>query len=295
MIASLPFKKNIPMKNKEVEALIRLLDDRDEEIFQHIENKLYSFGEEIIEPLEEAWEKSFDSLLQERIENLIHKIQFNAVLNDLELWRHSGSFDLLQGLLIVNRYQYPDVDEQKIINKVEEIKREVWMQMIYKMHPVEKVRLLNNVFFNTFGFTGNIKRYNDPQNYFLSQVLETKKGSPILLASIYSIVAQKLDMPIYGVNLPRHFILAYTDDYNTNTEENEILFYINPFNKGQIFGKHDVISFLKQLNLPPNPAFFTPCTNVEIVARVIRNLINSFEENALDDKVRELNKMIDLL
>src|SRR5690606_4574842 len=119
-------------------------------IFQHIENKLYSFGEEIIETLEKAWEESFDDVLQARIENLIHKIQFNAVLKDLELWRHSGSFDLLQGLLIINRYQYPDIDEQKIINKIEEIKREVWMQMIYKMHPVEKVRLLNNVFFNTF-------------------------------------------------------------------------------------------------------------------------------------------------
>jgi regulator of sirC expression with transglutaminase-like and TPR domain len=182
-----------------------------------------------------------------------------------------------------------------MINKIEEIKREVWMQMIYKMHPVEKVRLLNNVFFNTFGFIGNIKRYNDPHNHYLSQVLESKKGSPILLASIYSIVAQKLDMPIYGINLPKHFILAYTDDYNTNTEENEILFYINPFNKGQIFGKHDVISFLKQLNLPPHPVFFTPCTNVEIVARVVRNLIASFEQNTMDHKVEELNKMIDIL
>lgn len=283
------------IENKKVDALIRLLDDRDDEIFQHIESKLFSFGEQVIQPLEQAWEKSFDNLLQERIENLIHKIQFNTVLKDLELWHHSGSFDLLQGLLIINRYQYPDIDEQKIINKIEEIKREVWMQMIYKMNPVEKVRLLNNVFFNAFGFIGNIKRYNDPQNHFLNQVLENKKGSPILLASIYSIVAQKLDMPIYGINLPRHFILAYTDDYNTNTEENEILFYINPFNKGQIFGKHDVISFLKQLNLPSDPIFFTPCSNVDIIARVIRNLIASYEQNSVVDKVQELNKMINLL
>jgi regulator of sirC expression with transglutaminase-like and TPR domain len=169
------------------------------------------------------------------------------------------------------------------------------MQMIYKMNPVEKVRLLNNTLFNTFGFSGNTRRYSDPQNSYLSQVLENKKGNPILLASIYSIIAQKLDMPIYGINLPRHFILAYTDNYNTNTKENEILFYINPFNKGQIFGKHDVISFLKQLNLPPDPMFFNPCTNVEIIARVIRNLINSYEENSMPEKVQELNKMISLL
>jgi regulator of sirC expression with transglutaminase-like and TPR domain len=283
------------IENKKVDALIRLLDDRDEEIFQHIESTLFSFGEQVIEPLEQAWENSFDSLLQERIENLIHKIQFNTVLKDLELWHISGSFDLLQGLLIINRYQYPDLEEQKIINQIEDIKREIWMQMIYKMNPVEKVRLVNTVFFTNFGFSGNTKRYHDPQNSYLSQVLETKKGNPILLASIYSIIAQKLDMPIYGVNLPRHFILAYTDDYNINTEENEVLFYINPFNRGQVFGKHDVLSFLKQLNLPADPSYFQPCTNVEIIARVIRNLIGSYEQNAMNDKVQELNKMLKLI
>src|SRR5690606_25430626 len=139
--------------NKKVDALIRLLDDRDDEIFQHIESELFSFGEQVIEPLEQAWESSLDSLLQERIENLIHKIQFTIVLKDLELWHISGSFDLLQGLLIVNRYQYPDLDEQKIINQIEEIKREIWMQMIYKMNPVEKVRLVNTVLFTNFGFS----------------------------------------------------------------------------------------------------------------------------------------------
>lgn len=283
------------IENTEFNALIRLLDDRDDEVYQHIENKIFSYGEAAVAPLERAWEVSFDSLLQERIENLIHRIHFNAVLKSLELWHISGSFDLLQGLLIINRFQYPDIDEQKIINNLEDIKREVWMQMIYKMSSVEKVRLLNNVLFTTYGFSGNTKRYHDPQNSYISQVLESKKGNPILLACIYSIIAQKLDMPIYGVNLPKHFILAYTDDYNTNTEENEILFYINPFNRGQIFGKHDVITFLKQLNLPPDPEFFKPCTNVDIISRVIRNLIDSYEKGGNEDKVEELKLMMGLL
>lgn len=281
--------------DKKIDAMIRLLDDHDEEVFQHIESSLFSLGEKIIEPLEQAWGNSFDALLQVRIENLIHKIQFDSVLKALELWKISGSFDLLQGLLIINRYQYPDLDEQKIINQLETIKREIWMQMIYEMNPVEKIRLINNVFFNSLGFSGNIKRYHDPQNSYLNQVLETKKGNPILLASIYSIITQRLDMPVYGVNLPRHFILAYTDNYTTNTEENEVLFYINPFNKGQIFGKHDVLSFIKQLNLRPDPHYFSPCTNIDIILRVTRNLIFSYESLNKQDKVAELQQFISVL
>lgn len=279
---------------KEIEALIRLLDDPDEEVFSHVEDKLLSIGEAGIVPLEHAWESSLNTLLQERIENILHKIQFNSVLNDLELWHTSGSFDLLQGLLIINRYQYPDIDEQKIINQIEAIKREIWMQMVYMMNPMEKVRLMNNVFYNTFGFSGNTKNYHDPQNSYLSQVMESKKGNPILLACLYSILAQKLDMPIYGINLPRHFILAYTD-YHTKTTESNVLFYINAFNRGQIFGRQDILAFLKQLRLPPDPKFFTPCTNNEIITRVIRNLIDSYMRNGAIEKVDELEKMIRLL
>ena len=283
------------MEVKKIEAMIRLLDDPDEEIFSHIESSLLTFGEPVIEQLEQAWGNSLDTLLQERIENLIHKIQFNSVLKELELWKISGSFDLLQGLIIINRYQYPDTDEQDIINEIEKIKREVWMQMIYQMSPVEKVRLLNNVLFNSFGFVGNVKRYHHPQNSYISQVLESKKGNPILLASIYSIIAQKLDIPLYGVNLPRHFILAYVDDYHANTEQSDILFYINPFNKGQIFGKHDVLSFIKQLNLAPEPSYINPCSNIDVITRVIRNLINSYEKLDNDEKVAELTILLAIL
>lgn len=283
------------MEENKVEAMIRLLDDPDEEVFHHIENSLLSFGEPVIQQLEQAWGNSLDTLLQERIENLIHKIQFKSVLKELELWKISGSFDLLQGLIIINRYQYPDTDEQDIINQIEKIKREVWMQMIYQMSPVEKVRLLNNILFNVFGFVGNIKRYHSPQNSYISQVLESKKGNPILLACIYSIIAQKLDIPLYGVNMPRHFILAYVDDYNPNTEQSDILFYINPFNKGQIFGKHDVLSFIKQLNLAPEPIYMNPCSTIDIISRVIRNLINSYEKLDNDEKVEELKLLLAVL
>ena len=287
-----PFK----MENKkEINSLIQLLDDPDEGIYKHVEEKLLELGGEVIPSLELAWEQSFDALQQERIEELVHKIQYNQVLIELELWALSGSFDLLQGLIIINKYQYPDCDEQKIINQIESIKREVWLQMSYSMNTVDKVRLFNNIFYNVEGFAGNTRNYNDPQNSYIGQVLESRKGNPILLACIYSIVAQKLDMPVYGVNLPQHFILAYTDNYQTNDEENEVLFYINAFNRGQVFGRHDVIAFLNQLKLPLLPQFFLPCNNVAIIGRVLRNLFNYYESNKVTQKAAELEKMLALI
>lgn len=283
------------MNEKEIASLIKLLDDPDPQIFEHIEGKLLSYGNQVITYLESAWEKSFDALLQERLENLVHKIQYNNVKEDLALWHQSGGFDLLRGILIINRYQYPDLNEEKIINQIEAIKRDIWLQMMYEASPVEKVKLINHIFYSVYGFSGNTANHQDPQNSYLSQVLESKKGNQISLAIIYSIIAQKLDIPIYGVNLPQHFILAYTDELEKTDEENGILFYINVFNKGYIFGKRDIDQFLRQLKIEPEQLFYQPCANTDILKRVLRNLISSYEKAGAEEKVSELQKLLAVL
>ncbi len=278
----------------EIGALVKLLDDPDEEIYKHVQERLLSYGSEVITYLESAWEQSLDTLLHERIEHIVHTIQFNNVKEDLNLWYQSGAFDLLQGALVINRYQYPDLDEQSIIYQIEEIKREIWVNMQYEMSSIEKIKLINHVFYNQYGFSGNTKNHHDPQNSYLNQVLDSKKGNQISLAIIYATLAQKLDIPVYGVNLPQHFILGYIDESNAE-KEHGVLFYINAFNKGAIFGKHDVDQFLRQLNLEPQPGFYSPCSNTEIIRRIIRNLISAYENLGAVDKVEELKQLQEIL
>ncbi|WP_442796196.1 transglutaminase-like domain-containing protein [Pelobium manganitolerans] len=283
------------METKEINALIKLLDDPDPQIFSHVEGKLLSYGNVAIGYLERAWEQSFDAVLQGRIENLVHKIQYQNVKEDLALWHQSGGFDLLRGFLIINRYQYPDLNEEKIIQQIDAIKRDVWLQMMYEASPVEKVKLLNHIFYNVYGFSGNTKNHQSPQNSYLNQVLETKKGNQISLAIIYSVIAQKLDIPIYGVNLPQHFILAYVDEFEKSEDaESNVLFYINVFNKGYIFAKRDIDQFLRQLQIKPERFFYEPCSNVEIIKRVLRNLISAYEKAGANDKVKELIKLLEV-
>jgi len=279
----------------EVKSLIRLLDDPDGEIFEHVHEKLLSFGPEAIEYLESAWEEAFDPVQQERIANLVHAIQFDIIKKDLQLWYQGGAFDLLRGILIVNRYQYPDLDEQKVINQIEAIKRDVWIQMMNEASPAEQVKLINHVFYNIYGFSGNTANHQDPQNSYISQVLESKKGNQISLAIIYSIIAQKLDIPVYGVNLPQHFILAYMDETMQSEFEGGILFYINAFNKGFIFGRRDVDMFLKQLNLKFDKQFYEPCSNTDIIKRVLRNLVSAYEHAGSAEKASELNELLGIV
>lgn len=287
------------LNNKEVEALLKLLDDSDNEIYRQVEERLLGYGSDVIPVLEKSWENSLDLVLQQRIEDLIHKIQFSDVQKDLKTWAISGAFDLLQGFIIVSKYQYPDFDEQKIINQIEAIKRDAWIELRYDTSPIEKVKILNHVFYNIHGFTGNVTNYHDPQNSYLNIVMESRRGNQISLAIIYSVIAQRLDIPIFGVNLPQHFILAYQDEQNEyekiSLDQYGTLFYINAFNKGFIFNKRDIDYFLKQLNLEPLPIFYSPCSNIQIIKRVIRNLINSYEKLGYTDKISELESLYAIL
>ncbi|WP_164108820.1 MULTISPECIES: transglutaminase-like domain-containing protein [Sphingobacterium] len=278
------------MEEKELKALISLLDDPDTEIFNQVERQLITCGPEVIPQLEASWESSFDPLSQTRIENIIHKIQFDQVQNDLQIWALQNNEDLLDGLLTINRYQYPNLDENAVHFQLAELRRNAWFQLMYEMSPLEKVKLLNNIIFREFGLSGNTTNYHDPQNSFLHKVLESKKGNPISLACIYSIIAQSLDIPIYGINLPKHFIVAYIEE-----EHESPLFYINVFNRGQVMKHDDIYSFLKQLNLPPKEDYTLPCTNIAIIKRVLRNLMTAYDNLGNIEKREEVNTLLLLL
>jgi len=279
------------MNENELKALISLLDDPDAAIYQELEDKLIASGPPVVPFLEQQWETSFDALLQSRVEQIVHKIQFNEVKNDLQLWMISNQEDLLEGLLIINLYQYSQLNEPEIYQQLAELKREAWYLMMYEMSPLEKVKLLNNVLFRDFGLSGNTSDYHAPQNSFINKVFETKKGNPISLACIYSLVAQRLDIPIYGVNLPKHFVLAYMNEENPE----EVLFYINVFNRGQVMQESDIQSFLQQLNLPFSDQYTKPCENLDIIRRVLRNLLAAYNHLDNVEKRDEIQLLLDLV
>lgn len=279
------------MNERELKALISLLDDPDTEIYQELEDKLITCGTEVIPMLEQSWEASLDILFQGRIEQIVHKIQFNEVKTDLQLWKISNQENLLEGLLIINRYQYPNLADEEIHAKLAELRRDTWYYLMYEMSPVDKIKLLNNVLFREFGLSGNTSDYHAPQNSFINKVLETKKGNPISLACIYSLVAQRLDIPVYGVNLPKHFMLAYMNDDSPE----EVLFYINVFNRGQIMRKSDIKAFLDQLSLPASDEFMKPCDNLSIIKRVLRNLIAAYNHIDNVEKRDDVQLLLDLI
>lgn len=275
------------MNNKEIKALVSLLDDEDKEVLEHVEQKIISLGDAVIPFLETEWENNFNPAVQKKLEELIHTLQFDSLKTRLTAWKEGGGQDLLEGMWLVATYQYPDLMQEKLKKELEQIYYEAWLDFKSELHPFDQVKVLNNVLFNKLKFGANTKNFHSPGNCMINVVLDSKKGNPPLLCVIYMLVANKLKMPVYGVNLPNLFILTY--------KTNDLQFYINVFNKGLIFSRNDIDSYIAQLNITPSDIFYQPCSNLDIVRRVFRNLIMSFEKTGDVDKVQEIKSLLQLL
>ncbi|MFN6039961.1 MAG: transglutaminase-like domain-containing protein [Bacteroidota bacterium] len=287
-----------PLDPQKLNAMIALLEDPDEGIYKHVEGKFLSYGHEVIPHLEAAWEDCFDELLQNRIGNIISTIQFESISKNIREWAKNGGENLLEGILIISRYSNTSLDEEKVKKQLNEITQDVWLEINDTLTALEKIKIVNHILFNLHCFIPNKDEYHSPDNSYLQHVLERKTGNPISLSIVYMLVCEELGIPVYGIDLPMHFVLGYADDmsalvnYNDDGLPESVLFYINPFSNGAIFGRNEIDTFLKDQQIEPEAKYYKPCGNIDIVKRVLRNLIHSYERKENNKKVSELKQIL---
>jgi len=289
------------MLQDKINAQIKLLEDTDKEVFALIRENLISQGEEIVPILESAWDKASLPIVHERIENIIHTIHFQTIQKRLEIWRDSAQQDWTEPLFILSKFYYQDLDEAFFKDMLQPIANAVWLEMHERLTSLEKVRLINRVFFQQLGFKNDMNNGKKHIHYFLMKdLLETKKGNDISLAFLYLWIAQQLDMPIYPVNLPGNLILAYVDyelqqTITVDSKDSDVLFYINPSVRGSLFDKNEIISFLDKNNLKHKKEYFTPASPTDIMIRAIKEMQVVFLKNKQEEKVSELDVLLQIL
>ncbi len=278
------------VKNSELNALISLLDDPDENILIQVKEKIRSLGNEVVPFLKETSEMHDSIKIQNRLGNIIKEINLSNIYNDLLNWEKNDE-DLLNGFFLITRYQFHNIEEDDIRNFVKLIVNDVWLEINENLTALEKVRVLNHIFFDIYNFTINEKLSSYPNCLFLNNILKTKKGTNLSLSILYTAIAQSLNIPICGVGLPEHLILAYKNDnmFEDILNDNKVLFYIDIANKGLIFSKVEIDNYLKKLNVPPKKKYYSPISNKNVIVLLIEQLKLYFEKNKKTTEVDDLN------
>lgn len=275
------------MDTNKLKALVSLLDDDDWEVAMLVEKEIRDLGGGVIPFLENQWESNeANPKLQQRIEDLIHEMQLSAAVERLSAWKDETPDDLLRGMWAVASYQYPSLMLEEVQSEMQNLLTDVWNTVRDDMHPNDQIRLLNQLFFDKYKFLPNTQNYHALSNSMINQVLGEKKGNPISLCVIYMLMAQHVKLPIYGVNLPNIFILTYKTD--------SFQFYINVFNRGVVFNRNEIDHYIKQMHLEQRDSFYEPCSTIEIIKRVLRNLLLSYDKSGNTRNSDDVRKMLAL-
>ena len=285
-------------ENKELDALLNLIDDPDQEVFEAVSNRIIAYGAPIIPNLENLWENTIDDSVQEKIEILIHRLHFSNLLNDFKSWADSAHTALLPGALLVAKFLYPDLPTAKLIHDIERLKRNIWMELNNYLTPLEQVNVVNNILYNYFGLRGDYNNYEKPNEFLISHIIESKKGNQTGIGVLYLLLGELLDIPIRLIAVPNHFILAYFKSQVEKEQEKlhlNIEFFIDPVT-GQPFTHNDLSNYFTRIELSPAPSYFKPRNNKQVIQKQLSDLGQCFKTGSkhyMNTEIQVLTQLFD--
>ncbi len=285
-------------ENKEIIALLSLIDDPDEIVYESVSNKIISFGKDIIPNLEHYWETTANAELQERIERIIQQLHVEDIKQDFIKW-NTDKPDLLAGALLISKYVYPAMDTTIVFKEIEKLRRNIWLEMNVYLTPMEQINVLGSIVYSYYKQQGIEINYQNIDGFLLNKTLENHKANAFGNGILLLILCHLLDVPVCAINIPNQFILGYFDKHyellNPRGHASEkIKFYIDPVN-GQMYSHKEVENYFKKISVPPVSSFFRPMDNKTIIIGLLSELTKCYERETQHYKINEIQAIIAIL
>ncbi len=282
--------KSLPVTDaddKDIRALIRLLSDDDDRIVKTISAKLVEAGCAAIPLLQEAEIEQPE--MAARIASVLDDIRGGGIERELEelLQADPDHVDLERGAFLLARYAYPELDEGRYVQRLDEMAAEARDRIGSRQGDEEIVKALGRYLFVEQAFKGNTRNYYDADNTYLHRVIERRTGIPISLSTLYLLIGKRLGLPVFGIGMPGHFLVRY--------ESERYQVFIDCFNAGAFLTERDCGRFLTQAGYGFDEQYLSKSTNRAILLRSLRNLVPIYHKQ--NDRVREarLSRFIRLL
>ena len=274
----------------EIESLMFLMEDPDPFVQEQVQLRFKELGDRAVPLLDQIRVQTKDKVEKKRAKDVLHKLTFSTLKGDfaeLLLEGVGNRAQLERAVITLARFGHPTLRESEYVNTLDHFADMIRPSLRYKRSEREKMRILMKFIFEDLNFRGDNKDYHNPANGFIDQVIERRKGLPISLSLVAMFIARRLQLPVFGVNMPIHFMLAFVG------EKEEQL--IDPYDQGAEVSYDQCYFFLKKNNVTPKPEHFKMASDIDILARCIRNLMHSYERNEEHDRVQELKSLLELV
>jgi hypothetical protein len=287
-------------ETNELNALLSLIDDPDAEVYESVVGKLMDYGEPIIPNLEHLWENQPDEHIQERIQIIIRKLQLSEVGGELKKWKEAGCTHLLDGALLVAKYDQPYLNKENFVESIETLKKNIWLELNNFLTPLEQAKVLKKVIYEFFGLKGSLLPNSEEDEFFIQKVIQTKQGNTITNGILYHALCQELGIKTSLLHFPNTYMLAfyssgllYEPKYPPIREA--IQFYVEP-GTGKPYSQYNVDNYFKELKVEPTAKFFTPLTNELCILHLLHQTSRYYECKKNDpERAAEIISLADQL
>ena len=288
------------MNKNRLDSLITLLDDPDDSVFMIVLEEMIKEDISIVDRLEHIWETSLDDIVQQRIETIIQQIQLNDTKEKIRNWSNQKIIDLFEGFFLISRYQYPELKLKSILIQLENIRKEIWLEFRNSLTSLEKITIMNHIFFRHYKFSLDKTTPNSPQNCYINRILDTRKGNPISITILYMLIARSLNLPVYYIDFQEHPLIGYFDKdiaqlANEKEVDHSVLFYINASHKGAVIGPNEVDYILQTSDPEKLEKLTQACPDRTIIKRLVEKLASTYNQIGSTDKVFYLIEIAGML
>jgi regulator of sirC expression with transglutaminase-like and TPR domain len=276
-----------------IAALIKLVEDPDEQIFSQVRNEILSMGAIVIPDLENALISAPNGDSTERLTEILNNIQTENLIQNFENWKNSEEQDLLELMILIELIRDFNFVKQGLIEMVAQIKMDIWLELNDDQTILEQVKIINRIFYLKYELVTDEKDPYAFPNYFIYSLLKNKKGNDTTLGLLYLYLAQSQNIPFWGVKLLSNFLLAYTNSPE-NKAIDDVLFYLNPYKNAVMFSLPNLLDFFANAGVELNVMDITPCSNIDIARRWLWFLQQAYIRKADDEKLNLINKLLKL-
>jgi regulator of sirC expression with transglutaminase-like and TPR domain len=272
--------------DKQKQSLFRLLANEEGQTLTLLKQQLLDKGEGAV-PEFEGWLKEVNgSPAETHIFDVVKQLKYGSChkefLDFCSQASISEDFDLEDGAFLLAMTEFPATRMDKYRSVIDDLVAEIRIQMAREGNP-SAIRAVSHVLHEKFGFRGNREHYFDSDNTYINRLLDRKLGVPITLSLLYLILGKRLDVPIFGVALPGHFIVGWQGKY------------FDPFNRGRPLKEEDCAKLVESHNQDFHQQYLMPATPHQVMGRMLRNLIRVYEKEEDHTRVARVTKYLNAL
>lgn len=234
------------MEDRQIKALISLLDDNDKEVGIHINRKIRSLGLSAIPFLKKEQDVNTTQSVQEKIKKLIGTVYFDQFCVRLKNWVQNNSENLSEGFWILTTYLHPELSRKKLISDLEQLYYDAWLSFQTDLNGFDQIKIFNSIFFHKLGFKA-VDPPSLPSNFMLNEIIDTKSADTLPLSVVYMLIANKLKIPVYCNLLPNIEPSVMPNMCVLTYKDQKEIFHISLYDNGLIFSNKNLERYIDSI------------------------------------------------